>query len=104
MGIGVGVLAGERPQVTDQIALGERRPHVQRTRQPRLGGDAGQQLLHRPGPDDVEHLPPVLGGVGQIAHQCSPPWAMKASYCAAVNSASHSDAFVGFTTIIQPLP
>ncbi len=104
MGIGVGVLGGERPQVTDQIALGERRPHVQRARQARLGRDAGQQLLHRPGPNDVEHLAPVLGGIGQVAHQCPPPWAMKASYWAAVNSASHSDAFAGFTTIIQPLP
>ena len=93
----------EAAQVAGEIRLGERRPHVEGTGQPRLRGHARQQVLDGAGPDDVEHLAPVLLGVRQVAHQC-PPSATSSSYCAAVRSSSHSAAFAGLTTIIQPWP
>jgi hypothetical protein len=103
VGVGVRVAGGDAAQVTDEIGLGQRRRQRQRPRQPRLGRNLDEQVLDPAHADRLQHGALVLGGGGQVAHQC-PPSAMNCSYWAAVRSWSHSLASTGVTTIIQPRP
>src|SRR3989442_13968206 len=89
--------------MADQIGLGQGRRQPERPRQAGLGRNLDQQIFDRPGADDVEHRALVLRRVWQISPQC-PPWARNSSYFLAVSSWSHSAAFQGLMTIIQPRP
>ena len=68
VGVGVGVGGREPAQVADQLRLGRRRRKVERPREPRAGGDPGQQVLDGVDADRGQHLPLLGGGVRDVAH------------------------------------
>jgi hypothetical protein len=62
LGLGIGVLGREGPEILDDLALGGARRQVQRPVEPNLLRQLGEQLLDRPDADRLEHRLAV--GVG----------------------------------------